>query len=144
MGTTSVVPTTGAGAAVAAFLDALGRQDEAAIRATFAPGVWLRALLVRRTVEANSAADAAAVVAAWIGGDGLTVLERAQHAFMGREYLRYRLLLRPSWATDVWHVIEQAGYAKVEQGRITRLDLTCTGYWPVSEPGGEPLDVPGA
>jgi flavin-dependent dehydrogenase len=37
---------------------------------------------------------------------------------------------RPTWAPDVWHVIEQSGYARIADGRVRRLDLVCTGFVP--------------
>ena len=44
----------------------------------------------------------------------------------------YNLLLRPEWAPDQWHVVEQSGYCRVTNDQVTRLDLVCTGFFPTS------------
>lgn len=55
------------------------------------------------------------------------------HTMAGREFVRYRFMLRPGWAPERWHVIEQAGYCRVHDGVITRMDLACTGYFPIED-----------
>ena len=62
--------------------------------------------------------------------DAVKVLSTEQHSVEGREFLAYSLVLRPDWAPDVWHVVEQSGYCRVVDGRVTRLDLVCTGFFP--------------
>lgn len=118
-----------------AFLRAVAGRDSAAAARLLAPNVWLRALLPRATVEVHTDHDAREVIDGWLGpADRCRVLDVAHHAVEGREHVRYRLAVRPDWAPDQWHVIEQCGYLRVAEGLVTRIDLVCTGYWPVDEP----------
>jgi hypothetical protein len=57
--------------------------------------------------------------------------------------VRYRVAERPAWVPEQWHVIAQTGYLRVRDGRISRLDLVCTGYHPVVEPPAPSPAVPG-
>lgn len=128
------VPSASDDTVVAAFLDALARRDAAALQACLAPDVWLRALLTRTVFEATDAAGVVAAYRGWLGAqDGLTVLVAEHRGLIGRHLLRYRFLLRPDWAPETWHEIEQTGYCRVRDGRISRIDLACTGYWPVAD-----------
>ena len=119
-----------------AFLDALRRRDWSALETLLAPDVWMRALLPKRVLEENTAIGVAAAYRRWYGGNGECQLLQAEHQTMvGREYLRYRFLLRPDFAPEQWHVVEQTGFCKIQDGRITRLDLVCTGFHPVAGAG---------
>jgi hypothetical protein len=113
---------------VAAIVDG----DEPALATLLAPDVWLRAMLVREVVEAHDAQAALACFQHWFGGTNGRELQHASTAPAAgsRHHVRYRFRLRPSWAPQVWHVIEQSGYARVRAGRVARLDLVCTGYDP--------------
>ena len=96
----------------------------------------MRALLPKRVLEENTAIGVAAAYRRWYGGSGECQMLQAEHQTMvGREYLRYRFLLRPDFAPEQWHVVEQTGFCKVQDGRITRLDLVCTGFHPVAGAG---------
>ncbi|MGH8979260.1 MAG: hypothetical protein ACRDV7_14365 [Acidimicrobiia bacterium] len=124
--------TTLTGAAVARrLLDAIVTRDFDSLRAILAADVWMRALLPREIVETHSAADTTEIFRGWLAPhDALKVLATEQHTVEGREFLSYNLLLRPDWAPDVWHAIEQSGYCRVVNDRVTRIDLVCTGYFP--------------
>jgi hypothetical protein len=114
-------------------LDAIVTRDEDQLRRLFSPDVWFRVLIVRRTVETHDAETAIATFRSWFGGAvQLQVLHTATYPIGGREHLSYRLRLRPDWAPEVWHVIEQSGYARIHEGRVRRLDLVCTGFVPES------------
>jgi hypothetical protein len=119
------------------FLTTLREQDFDAMRSLFADDVWLRAMLVREIVERH---DADAVVALFRGwyeqADDVAVVDAQHHTMEGREFVRYRLRLRPPWAPDRWHVVEQAGFLTEVDGRVRRLDLTCTGFY-MKEPVGD-------
>ena len=117
----------------ARFLDLLGRGDFDAVGELLAPDVWLRALLVREVHESNTAAGAVAALRDWVGSPhGARILDAEHQPVTGREWLRYRFLVRPTWAPEAWHVIEQTGFCRVKDGRISRLDLVCTGYFPAT------------
>jgi hypothetical protein len=128
-------PRTLVQATAARFLEALAERDLDAILDLLAPDVWLRALLTREVAEARDARSATRLLGTWVDAPGgREVSEAAWTALAddgvpGRARIRYRFRLRPTWAPDTWHVIEQTGYLRVgPDGRITRLDLACTGY----------------
>lgn len=117
-----------------AFLDDVtsGRLEH--LPARLADDVWTRVLLPRRLVEHHDAAGLLADLHEWFATPREIHLESAHHHSMaGREFVRYRFLLRPDWAPDTWHRIEQSGYLRVADGRIRRVDLVCTGFHPVDE-----------
>jgi hypothetical protein len=112
-------------------LDAIVARDEYEMFELFAPDVWLRAMLVREVVEHHDAVAAVARFHGWFGTAlAVEVQDAATSPAFSREHLRYRFRLRPAWAPDVWHVIEQSGYARIRDGRVARLDLVCTGFVP--------------
>ena len=127
--------TTSSSSAVAhRLLDAIVSRDATELYELFSADIWLRAMLVRETVEVHEAEAAAVLFDGWFGGAvELQVLHASTHSVGGREHLTYRLRLRPDWAPDTWHVIEQTGYARISDGRVRRLDLVCTGFAPESE-----------
>jgi hypothetical protein len=116
-----------------AFVEAVTTLDFDRLADLLTDDVWYRALQTHETVEHH---DAASVVAAYRETFGsavaITALETAHHTMQGREHVRYRFRVRPDWAPDTWHVIEQTGYLRVADGRIRRLDVVCTGYHPVT------------
>lgn len=115
-----------------ALLSALSEQDWPRVRGLLADDVWMRALLTRGVDEAHDADTVTAAMRTWHGDtNGFVVLDLAHDTIERREHIRYRFAERPSWAPDQWHVIEQTGYLRVREGRISRLDLVCTGYHPV-------------
>lgn len=110
------------------FLDALERHDFAALRSCFADDLWFRALLPKKLVEASTGDETAAVYAAWFAeASDVQWVDSEHRALPGREHLRYRWRLKPDWAAEQWHVVEQSGYCMVQDDRIRRLDIVCTG-----------------
>ncbi|HVS14554.1 MAG TPA: NAD(P)/FAD-dependent oxidoreductase [Thermoanaerobaculia bacterium] len=119
-----------------AFLDALHRRDFDALERLLAPDVWMRALLPKKVREEHDAAGAAAAYRLWYGGAGeCRMLDAEHHTMAGREYVRYRFVVRPDFAPEQWHLVEQAGFCRVKDGRISRLDLVCTGFHPTETAG---------
>lgn len=122
-----------ASATVRDFLEALSRGDSHGLRSLLADDVWLRALLVREVHECRTAEEAVRSFRDWVGCTaGFRMIESDHRPMAGRVFLRYRFLVRPPFAPDTWHLVEQAGFCKVEDGRIHRLDLACTGYFPAN------------
>jgi hypothetical protein len=127
-----VDPVADAATVARRLLEAIVHRDEPALFELLAPDVWLRAMLVREVIEHHDAVTAVARFHGWFGtAAACEVLDAATSPAFSREHLRYRFRLRPAWAPDVWHVIEQSGYARVRDGRVARLDLVCTGFVPV-------------
>ena len=92
----------------------------------------MRALLPKRVHEENTALGTLAMYRAWFGATASASLLEAEHQTMvGREYLCYRFAAPPRLRAETpWHVVEQTGFCKIQDGRITRLDLACTGFHP--------------
>lgn len=112
-------------------LDAIVQRDRFALTAILAPDVWLRAMVVRDVIERHGAGAAIEVFDGWFGhAHELQVLWTASYPVATREHVSYRLRLRPDWAPDTWHLIEQSGYVRVLDGRVRRIDLGCTGFVP--------------
>jgi hypothetical protein len=115
-------------------LDAIVTFDPATLLELFAEDVWMRALLVREVIETHDAVAATARFHGWFGDlPAVRVLDASTAPAATRQRLTYRLHLRPRWAPDVWHAIEQTGYVRIRDGRVTRLDLACTGFVPLGE-----------
>ena len=112
------------------FLDALGGLDFAALERCLTPDVWLRALLPKKIHESNTAREAVATFRTWFDRQAATVESTEHHTMAGREHITYRLRVLPPIAPDQWHVIEQTGFCRVKDGRISRLDVVCTGHFP--------------
>ena len=119
------------------FLKALARQEFEDLEACLAPDVWFRALLPKSLHESGTGREAAEAYRSWYGTvHRLEPLVAEQFRMAGREYLRYRFRALPPWAPREWHVIEQAGFCRVKDGRISRLDVVCTGFHPAAAPAG--------
>jgi hypothetical protein len=119
------------GALARTFLQAVVTCDEVALRRLLDDDVWLRAMLVRETVERHDAEQAVELFRHWFGtAHEVEVLHASTRPAATREAVTYRLRLRPHWDPGVWHVIEQTGYLRVQDGRIRRIDLVCTGFVP--------------
>ena len=126
------LPTRGHASPVAMrLLDAIVRCDRAALAAVLAPDVWFRALIVHDSVEQHTAAAAIETIVGWFANArALHVVRADTYPIASREHISYRLLLRPDWAPDTWHLIEQSGYIRVHRERVRRIDLGCTGFVP--------------
>jgi hypothetical protein len=123
------------------FLDALTAVDLDRVRTSLHDRVWCRALLVRELIEVFDATEVVALLGQWYASPHeIEFLETQHHPMAGRDFIRYRARLRPSWAPHVWHVVEQAGYLTVKHGLITRLDLACTGFHVEKAPRSEAVD----
>ena len=109
-------------------------DDFDALEDCLAPDVWFRALQPRQLHESTTARAAADAFRSWFGGDSRAeILETDHHTVGGREYLRYRFLVHPYWAPEQPHVIEQTGFCRIKDGRISRLDIVCTGFFPIAD-----------
>ena len=127
------------------FLAALGRQDFESLEACLAQNVWFRALLPKSLHESNTAKEAVEAYRSWYGSARRFKVQTLEHsAAAGREHLRYRFLVLPPWAPEEWHLIEQSGFCRVKEGRISRLDIVCTGFHSDRGRPEATLDQPGS
>ncbi|HEY7325326.1 MAG TPA: hypothetical protein VH520_10930 [Streptosporangiaceae bacterium] len=112
------------------FLEGLAVQDFARLSEALTVGAQLRALLPRGLMEWNGAQVIAGQFAHWFGGTKNYELVEAAVSEVGRRlHLHWRLRLQAERLGTGWFTVEQQVYADTDDGgRITRLDLLCTGY----------------
>jgi hypothetical protein len=118
-----------------AFLEGLAAQDFARLGVALAPGARLRALLPRGLRERSGAEPIAGQFAKWFGDtEDFDLVEATVGEVGGLLHLHWRLRLQAIRLGSGWFTVEQQAYADTDDGgRISRLDLLCTGY----RPGGE-------
>lgn len=114
------------------FLEGLAAQDFARLGAALAAGARLRALLPSGPREWAGAEMIADRFARWFGdAEDFDLVEATVGEVGGRLHLQWRLRLRAERLGAGWFTVEQHAYADTDGGgRITRLDLLCTGYRP--------------
>jgi hypothetical protein len=123
--------TASSGVVARALLMAIVTRDDARLRDLLADDVWMRAMLVREVVEHHDPDEVVDRFRGWYGGATALEVVRVTHDSVGtREAVSWQVRLRPPWAPDVWHLIEQRGYVRVRDGQVSRLDLVCTGFQP--------------
>jgi hypothetical protein len=119
------------------FLDGLAAQDFGQLGGALAADAHLRALLPPGLREWTGAEVIADRFAGWFGGtEGFELVNATIGEVGGRLHLHWRLRLRAERLGTGWFTVEQQAYADTgDSGRITRLDLLCTGYRPENENG---------
>lgn len=116
------------------FLGALLQRDFDTLEALLDPDVWLRALLPRHLDERHGAAGVAGAFRSWYGAaEELVVVSHVHDMVADKERIGYRFRLRPDWAPEQWHVIEQTAFLSVREGRVRKIDLACSGFIAVSD-----------
>lgn len=113
------------------FLAALTRQEFRELLEVLGPTMRMRALLPGGPREWHGSAEVAGQFAGWFGEvEDFEVLAADLDTTADRLTLRWRFGLR--WPGEAFRrVIEQQGYAKVEDGRVVVLDTVCSGFRPV-------------
>jgi ketosteroid isomerase-like protein len=108
---------------------ALTARDFGRLSRTLAPDVRMRALIPPGPLEVSGAEAAAAKFASWFGeANGLELVHSGSDEVGDRLHVFYRLRVkRPG---DPWKVIEQHLFCALDEGRITALDLVCSGFRP--------------
>jgi hypothetical protein len=122
-------------AVASVFVDDLAGQDFRGLAECLAPDIRLRALLPGGPREWTGVPAVADRFARWFG-------DTEQHEVqdcavdealevLGRIHLRWRFRLQAARLGAGWFVVEQLAYADAgDDGRITGLDLLCSGYLP--------------
>lgn len=110
-----------------ALVAALAERDFDRLAGTLAPDVRMRALIPPGPIDVSGAKPAAARFTTWFGeSDGLELVHSGSDEVGDRLHVFYRLRVkRPG---DPWKVIEQHLFCALEEGRITALDLVCSGF----------------
>jgi hypothetical protein len=138
---TTTAPGHGAATAVprfapaGSFLQGLAAQDFGRRGGALTADARLRALLPRGLREWTGAEVIADRFARWFGDtEDFELVEATVGEVGGRLHLHWRLRLQAERLGTGWFTVEQQAYADTDDGgRITRLDLLCTGY----RPGGD-------
>ena len=113
----------------ATLVAALAERDFDRLAGALGPDVRMRALIPPGPVELSGAEAAAARFASWFGESrGLQLVHSGSDEVGDRLHVFYRLRVkRPG---DPWKVVEQHLLCAVDEGRITALDLVCSGFRP--------------
>src|SRR5262249_51572177 len=99
----------------------------------FAPDAELRALIPPGLRERSGAVEAAALIAQWYGDSTeLRLLASDSDEVGDRLHVSYRFA---GVEEDEPYVIEQQLYCVVEDDKVTRADLLCSGFRPRTVPG---------
>ena len=107
---------------------AIRAQDEAGIAACFATDAQFRALLPSGLRERTGATDAAALIARWFGDSTEIDLVDSRSQIVGdRVLISYRFI---GVEEGKPYVVEQHLSCIVEDERIKRADLLCSGFRP--------------
>ncbi len=114
------------------FLEGLAAQDFTKLGGALAADACLRALLPLGLREWTGAEAIAGQFARWFGDtEDFELIEVAAGEVGGRLHLSWRLRLQAERLGAGWFTVEQQAYADTgDDGRITWLDLLCTGYRP--------------
>jgi ketosteroid isomerase-like protein len=116
----------------AAFVAALGERDFARLAEVLAPDVRMRALVPPGPLEASGADEAAARFSAWFGNaEELDVLRAGSEDMGDRVHVSYRFRVKRPGESGT--VIEQHLFCAIDDGRISALDLVCSGFRPIDE-----------
>ncbi|HUB40668.1 MAG TPA: nuclear transport factor 2 family protein [Streptosporangiaceae bacterium] len=112
------------------FLDGLATQDFAGLSAALTADARLRALMPPGFMEWTGPEVIASQFGTWFGDtEDFELVEATVSEIGGRLHLRWRLRLQAPRLGTGWFTVEQQAYADTaDGGRITRLDLLCTGY----------------
>ena len=98
-----------------------------AAAACFDDAVEFRALTPSGLRTANDRASAAGNIQSWFGEpDLLAHLSSDVRLIEDRLHVSYRFRAHK----DQWYLIEQQAYCSVERGKITQIDLLCSGFRP--------------
>jgi SnoaL-like protein len=114
--------------------DALCERDFTAVAALLDEDAVMRGLLPPRTIEAKGRDEIVGWLTKWFaGGDGFEVLGRDDETTAGRTRVtwRFRFGSHPVSGEPGEHDIEQTAFCDSADGRVTRIDLLCSGFRPM-------------
>ena len=123
-----------------AWIQAVTRGTLAEIGTFCLPEVHCRLMTPSRFFSFDAAADLVAKLTQWFGECSNFTVEHSRIELVGERLgIFYRFLLREQ---GKWFVVEQQLYCTLDDGRIARLDLLCSGFQPVEQGEGESSLVP--
>jgi ketosteroid isomerase-like protein len=107
---------------------AIADQDEAALTECFAQDAELRALTPYGLREGAGAVEAASLISRWFGDSTeLQLIDSRSEEVADRVHVSYRF---EGVEEGEPYLVEQQLYCVVEDGRVTRADLLCSGFRP--------------
>ena len=109
-------------------ITALAQRDFPRLAGTLTPDVRMRALIPPGPVELAGVGRAAERFATWFGESELELVQSGSDEVADRLHVFYRL--RAQRFGDPWKIIEQHLFCALDEGRITALDLVCSGFRP--------------
>ena len=113
-----------------AFVDAIVAKDRRALEAVLAPSIEFRGVTPNHLWEATDPEGVTQIVfGSWFEPHDHVrqVLDVTTEAFADRHTLHYRLLVDSEGDPCI---VEQHGYFDALDGRITKLNLVCSGFRP--------------
>jgi len=118
-------------------IEALARQDFAALADCLDPAVRLRALVPRGPIDMTGRDDVAGWFRSLFGGpDDLELADGTVGEIGPRLYMRWRVSLTPAGTSGRRRLAEQHVFAMTGTGgHITALDLLCSGFVTQAEHG---------
>jgi SnoaL-like domain len=110
-------------------ITALAQRDFPRLAKTLTPEVRMRALIPPGPIEVSGAEAAAAKFASWFAdAEEFELIRSGSDTVADRLHVFYRLRVkRPG---DVRKIVEQHLLCALDDGRITALDLVCSGFRP--------------
>jgi ketosteroid isomerase-like protein len=114
-------------------VQAIARQDEAALAECFSSDAEFRALIPSGLCERGGATEAAALISRWFGDSTeLELLDSQSEEVGDRAHISYRFA---GVEEGEAYVVEQQLYCAIADGKITRADLLCSGFRPPGTDG---------
>jgi 2-isopropylmalate synthase len=109
------------------FLSALTTQNWDALESCLAPDIKFRAFIPSGIREGQDAATTSGHFRRWFGdADEIVVAASDIRDMQKRLSITYRLRVHE----DQWYIVEQRAYCDVNDGRVERIDLLCSGFIP--------------
>lgn len=112
-----------------ALLAAIRERDRAGVAACFAPDARLRVLTPRSLREEEGPDAIGARFMGWVASlESFALLSADAEVVADRVRIRYRFHGRDP--EKGWQENEHTGYATIDDGRITTLNVSCAGFRP--------------
>jgi TusA-related sulfurtransferase len=123
--------STPSGDLAATFVAAVAAKDYDTLGRLLTADLRFRMLLPSGPTADSGAGDAVARITSWFAdSDSIEVEAVASADVAGRVALTYRLRVHRAFR---WHLIEQHLMLDVADGRISAIDLLCSGFHPIAD-----------
>ena len=107
------------------FVSAIERQSWEELAELFDTAVQFRALIPGGLRTADDRESAVRYLQKWFGdANPLVLLSSSVEMVEDRVHMAYRFRVRE----DQWYLVEQQAYSTIQEGRIVKMDLLCSGF----------------